>query len=236
MTSLKALFDSEPEIRRNAMRRIAQIPAAWLFVGLVLFGSAGTLQWPSAWLFLGLLAAVDLIGLQFISLEVVAERGSKKANVEPWDVKVGKLIVLSMLGIFLTAGLDHRWSWSQAMAPEIQGASIVVFLLGCALEVWAMRVNRFFSDVVRLQFDKGHEVCSGGPYRFIRHPGYLGMIAYYLAVPILLGSSLAMIPAGMTVILFVVRTHLEDKTLLQKLPGYDEYANRVRFRLLPWIW
>ena len=77
MTSLKALFDSEPEIRRNAMRRIAQIPAAWLFVGLVLFGSAGTMQWPSAWLFLGLLAAVDLIGLQFISLEVVAERAVK---------------------------------------------------------------------------------------------------------------------------------------------------------------
>ena len=236
MGKLKKLNDSKPEIKRNVIRRIVQLPAAWVFIALLLFISAGTIKWPFAWLFMALLVSVDLIGLPFVPLEVLAERGSKKENVENWDKVLGKLIVLSMLSIFLIAGLDYRWNWSQGIDSRLHLASIAVFILGCALEIWAMRVNLFFSDVVRIQFDREHKVCSSGPYKYVRHPGYLGMIVYYLATPLLLGSWWAMIPALMTMTLFVIRTKLEDETLLKKLPGYEEYALQTKYRLIPWVW
>lgn len=236
MGKLKKLNDSSPEIRRNVIRRMVQFPAAWIFIASLLFISAGTMKWPFAWMFMGVLVAVDLIGLAFIPLEVLAERGSKKENVEEWDKLLAKFISVSMMSTFLIAGLDHRWNWSPDIVPELQIASIAVFILGCALEIWAMGVNRFFSDVVRIQYERGHTVCSGGPYKYIRHPGYLGMIVYYFATPIFLGSFWAMVPAVVTMTLFVIRTRMEDKTLLQKLSGYNEYANRVRFRLIPGLW
>jgi protein-S-isoprenylcysteine O-methyltransferase Ste14 len=236
MRIIKNLVNSKPEIRRNVIRRMMQFPAAWTFIALLLFISAGSVKWPFAWLFIALLVSVDLIGLPFIPLEVLAERGSKKENIENWDKVLGKIIVLNMMSIFLIAGLDYRWNWSPDIDSILHLASIIVFILGCALEIWAMRVNRFFSDVVRIQFDREHKVCSSGPYKYVRHPGYLGMIVYYLATPLLLGSWWAMIPALTTVTLFVIRTTLEDKTLLKKLSGYKEYANRVRFRLIPGIW
>jgi len=99
-----------------------------------------------------------------------------------------------------------------------------------------MASNRFFSTSVRIQFDRGHTVCSSGPYRYVRHPGYVGMIVYFLATPVLVGSLWGAIPAMATAVLFVVRTRMEDRTLLQKLPGYREYAARVRFRLFPGVW
>ncbi len=99
-----------------------------------------------------------------------------------------------------------------------------------------MIANHFFSTTVRLQFERGHVVCSSGPYRYIRHPGYLGMILYNLATPIFLGSLWAVILACMIAGLFVARTGLEDRTLLQKLPGYEQYATRTSYRLIPWLW
>jgi protein-S-isoprenylcysteine O-methyltransferase Ste14 len=137
---------------------------------------------------MALLVSVDLIGLPFVPLEVLAERGSKKENVENWDKVMGKIIILSMMSIFLIAGLDYRLDWSKDIDSRLHLASITAFILGCALEIWAMRVNLFFSDVVRIQFDSEHKVCSSGPYKYVRQPGYIGMIIYYLATPLLLGS------------------------------------------------
>ena len=236
MGILKKLNDSNPEVRRNAIRRMVQFPAAWIFIASLLFISAGTMKWPDAWLFMAVLVAVDLIGLLFIPLEVLAERGRRKENVEDWDKLLAKFIVVSMMSTFLIAGLDHRWNWSPDIVPGLHRASIAVFILGCALEIWAMGVNRFFSDVVRIQYERGHTVCSVGPYKYIRHPGYLGMLIYYLAAPIFLGSFWAMVPAAATMTLFVIRTRMEDETLLRKLSGYKEYADRVRFRLIPGLW
>ncbi|NTU89082.1 MAG: isoprenylcysteine carboxylmethyltransferase family protein [Actinobacteria bacterium] len=236
MGFLKKLSDSEPEIRRNVIRRMKQFPAAWIFVGLLLFISAGTVKWPFAWYFLIVLVSVDLIGLLFIPLEVLAERGRKKEYVENWDKVLGTLIVLSMMVIFLITGFDYRWNWSADIDSGMRIASIAVFILACALEIWAMRVNRFFSDVVRIQSDREQKVCSSGPYKYIRHPGYLGMIAYYLVTPLILGSWWAMIPAFVIAMLFVLRTRLEDRTLHKKLPGYREYAARVKYRLIPGLW
>jgi protein-S-isoprenylcysteine O-methyltransferase Ste14 len=115
-------------------------------------------------------------------------------------------------------------------------AGLAAAVLAAALIAWAMRSNRFFSSVVRIQKDRGHAVVEGGPYRFIRHPGYAGMSVFTLVTPLMLGSYWALAPASATASVIVVRTIMEDLTLHNELDGYADYARRVRYRLLPAIW
>ena len=113
---------------------------------------------------------------------------------------------------------------------------LVTVLAQDVLLTWSMASNAFFSTVVRIQDDRGHAVASGGPYRFVRHPGYVAAILFYLVTPLMLGSVWTFIPSVLMVLLFVVRTALEDRTLREELDGYWEYAQRVRYRLLPGVW
>jgi len=236
MAYLKELAESPPDIKHNILRRVGQVASIYIAVALILFISAGSFDWPYAWLYMAIYFLITIIGSLFLPLEVIAERGSKKGNVEEWDTVLSGLIISISLSMYLVAGLDFRWRWSPELATGSHLASIFIFILGCALEIWAMRANRFFSTAVRIQFEREHMVCSSGPYRYVRHPGYLGMIMYNSASPIFLGSLWAMMPAIMIVSLFVIRVWLEEKTLLQKLPGYGQYAARIRYRLLPWLW
>lgn len=233
---ITTLARSAPGDRRDALRRVGQMALFDALIAAFLFGGAGTLHWPYAWWYLALMVSIQLGGAAVVSLEAVAERGRKKENVEPWDRVVTRLLIPAFLSIYLVAGLDGRWHWSPEYAPGVHALGALVFVAGCALEMWAMAANRFFSTAVRMQFDRGHAVCDTGPYRYVRHPGYVGMIAYYLATPVFLGGLTALVPASVTVLLLVVRTVLEDGTLREKLPGYREYAKRVRFRLLPGLW
>jgi len=118
----------------------------------------------------------------------------------------------------------------------LQIATLVVAVLAYALVVWATAANAFFSQVVRIQKERGHTVATSGPYRYVRHPGYVGTILFELATPVMLGSWWALIPGGLSALLLVVRTALEDKTLHKGLDGYRGYAARVRYRLLPGVW
>lgn len=236
MSILNELIKSPPDIRHNVLRRLRQVIAVIILTALLLFISAGSLKWLYAWLYLGLYILIDLIGFFLVSLEVLAERGSKKKQVEFWDPMLSGIIQVTWMGVYLAAGLDFRWRWTPHLPTGLQIGAIVIFILGCVLTLWAMSTNRFYSSAVRLQFDRGHTLCNTGPYRYIRHPGYLGMIMYGLASPIFLGSFWAVLPIALVVGLLVVRTRLEDKTLHQKLPGYREYAKRVRYRLVPGIW
>jgi len=115
-------------------------------------------------------------------------------------------------------------------------AGVIVAVLAAALIAWAMRSNKFFSSVVRIQKDRGHSVITGGPYRFVRHPGYAGMAAFTLATPLILNSRWAFVPAVATAAITVLRTALEDRTLRLELEGYAAYARRVKYRLVPAIW
>jgi len=236
MGNLKKLSNSTPEFRRNVLRRIGQLMLVDTLTGLFLFVGAGTIRWTYAWAYIALCWLVTLAAPFVAPLELLAERGSRKENVEKWDKVIAKLLALSGFSIYLTAGLDFRWHWTSEWGSLTHIGAILLFILGFALTVWAMVANRFFSTAVRIQFDRGHKVCTTGPYRFVRHPGYLGMITYYLATPIFLGSAWAMIPAASTAILFIIRTALEDRTLIQKLPGYKEYTVEVRYRLIPGLW
>jgi protein-S-isoprenylcysteine O-methyltransferase Ste14 len=136
----------------------------------------------------------------------------------------------------LVAGLDALFGWSPVFSLPAKILALVVILIGYALGSYALIENRFFSGMVRIQTDRGHHVVSSGPYSWIRHPGYAGALLVYLATPLFLDSRWAFIPAVFITVVLIIRTALEDKTLQAELPGYREYAGRVRYRLLLGVW
>ncbi len=188
---------------------------------------------------LGTPRTLPLTGLAFTlgrDPELAAERRNVKAG-KSWDkLLVGITVLLGPMAVWITAGLDARFHWSGGASSATFTAGLAAAVLAAALIAWAMRSNRFFSSVVRIQKDRGHTVVDSGPYRFIRHPGYAGMAVFILATPLILGSNWALIPAAATVSVTALRTLLEDLTLHNELVGYADYARRVRYRLLPAIW
>ena len=181
---------------------------------------------------LGILA----INMLILSPELMAERGQPRENVKDWDRVLTSLTTFPILALLIVAGLDERFGWSPELAVAIHLIGLAFIALGQGLFSWAMTSNLFFSTAVRIQMDRGQTVVSGGPYRYLRHPGYVGMIVSLFATALVFGSLWALIPAGLAAVLFVVRTALEDKVLLEELDGYQDYARQVRYRLLPGVW
>lgn len=236
MADLRKLNDSNPAFKRDVMRRISGVVAFIIITALILFVAAGTIRWYYAWLYLAATVLSVIINAIFMPNDLIAERGRKQENVEKWDPILSRLLTVPWVLSFLIAGLDVRWGWSPLLSAGWHWGGLVFYLLGNFLVLWAMTVNHFFSTAVRLQFERGQTVCSEGPYRYVRHPGYVGMIVFNLATPIALGSLWALVPTLLTVALFAVRTGLEDQTLLKKLPGYQQYAARTKYRLIPGLW
>jgi protein-S-isoprenylcysteine O-methyltransferase Ste14 len=207
--------------------------------GVLLFWPAGRLDWWPGWGVIGvnvfLLASMGwLIFRRFPDL--AAERLRPPKDAKRWDVAVNSGVRLAQGACYAVAGLDARYGWTGGFPPGVPTAALIVSLLGYGIVPWALAHNEFFSQVVRIQADRGHAVSTGGPYRFVRHPAYFGMILFNLAVPIMLESWWAMIFGVGIAALIVVRAALEDRTLQAELPGYAEYARRVRYRLLPGVW
>lgn len=235
-----ASANSADEVRHLVLRALLQPIILLPILGALLFIPAGRLDWVMGWTLLG----TYLMGLCLITLLVslkdpslARERASSPGTAKRWDRILTNLANLFTMPLMLpVAGLDERLSWSPRIFWLVQLLALAFFILGYALAGWAMMVNKFFSSLVRIQTERGHTVVSNGPYRYIRHPGYLGMIAMQLAAPLALGSLWAMIPGGLASCLYVLRTVLEDSTLQAELAGYKEYAERVRSRLLPGIW
>ena len=211
--------------------------AGGLFLGVILFVSAGRLDWPMAWAYT-LVSAVDACLLvMVVSPDLMRERSHPKADAKAWDRVLAHLTgPLGSTARLIVSGLDRRFGWSLPVPFAGQMAGLVVFVLGMGLMTWAMIVNNFFSLVVRIQKDRGHTVVSSGPYAYVRHPGYVGGALFQLATPVMLGTWWALVPSGLAVCLMVIRTALEDKTLQAELDGYKDYAARVRYRLLPGVW
>jgi len=170
---------------------------------------------------------------------LTAERQSAESiqNAKAWDKVLAPLMAVSIgypMGI--VAGLDHRYHWTPEFPLWLIVTGFTLISLGYAFAAWAVAENRFFSAVVRIQTDRGHVVCDSGPYRFVRHPGYSGNILALLGIVLALGSVWTLIPAAVASIIGVIRTQLEDRTLQEELPGYRDYARRVRYRLFPGIY
>jgi protein-S-isoprenylcysteine O-methyltransferase Ste14 len=141
-----------------------------------------------------------------------------------------------MLAVLVICGLDERFGWSPPLSLAVHVLGAAGFVLGQLLFTWAMASNVFFSTMVRLQAERGQAVASSGPYRYVRHPGYVGYTVAALGNALLLGSLWGLVPAAVVGVGMVVRTALEDRTLQEQLEGYKEYAQRVRYRLVPGIW
>lgn len=235
MQNLKHVADSSPIMKRNIIRRTRQVSITLTITAFVLFASAWSVDWIYAWLYMAAYLLIVLAAALTLPHEVIAERGSRKENTESWDKPLRLLLLFTTFFMYTTAGLDFRFRWSDVSAG-LHVLGIVIFLLGNALNVWAMNANSFFSTDVRIQSDRGQKVCTGGPYGIVRHPGYLGMILFNLATPLFLGSLWALIPAAAIAAAFIVRTGMEDRTLQKKLAGYASYAAKTRYRLFPGLW
>jgi protein-S-isoprenylcysteine O-methyltransferase Ste14 len=169
---------------------------------------------------------------------LLAERNNfnRAEDIKPWDKVLAPLMALSVsFPLLIVAGLDHRYKWSPVFPIWLNILGLILIALGYSLGVWAMVENRFFSGVVRIQADRGHVVCDSGPYRIVRHPGYAGNILPLPGIVLALGSLWTIVPAVAALVIAVIRTSLEDRTLQEELPGYRDYARRVRYRLIPGI-
>ncbi len=222
-------------IARYAIRETMGI----LIMAVALFWSAGQLDWWPAWAVIAVMLAwitATAIVIFRVNPDLLAERLGPRQGAKTWDTAIMSILGLVQLVRYIVAGLDQRHGWTGSFPLAAQIAALMVCVLGYALVVWATASNAFFSQIVRIQFERGHTVATGGPYHYVRHPAYVGAILYELAVPILLASWWALIVSGLNAILLILRTALEDRTLQAELTGYDEYARQVRYRLLPGIW
>lgn len=239
MTALTEKPGSTVATRRGVARWAGQIAASAVIFGAALFLSAGRLDWTAGWAFLGLniltqvLSAVVLIPRQS---EMLAERSQVRAGTKGWDRFLAPGIMLGTLAMFILSGLDARFRWTAPLGAGWWLSGLILALVCELFVLWAMASNPFFATTVRIQGERGHSVVSRGPYRLVRHPGYLGSLLYTLVAPLALGSLWTLFPAAITIALIVVRTGLEDRTLQAELPGHREYAQVVRSRLIPGIW
>ncbi|MCA9648904.1 MAG: isoprenylcysteine carboxylmethyltransferase family protein [Myxococcales bacterium] len=229
-----------PELRRAVVQRSVQIlvlDAIWLVLFLV---AAGTVRVWAAWAYLGLGVALAVVNFLVVAprnpeVIVARSRGAQKGT-KGFETWFGLVFGIAFLALPVVAGLDAvRFGWSHL--PEwLVWVGLGVVVLGNVPIVAAMVVNPHLEKTVRIQEDRGHRVIDTGAYAIVRHPMYVGTLLQQLAVPLVLGSAWAFVPAAVVLAAMVGRTALEDRTLRAELPGYEEYTKRTRARLLPGIW
>ena len=170
--------------------------------------------------------------------DILMERANYSGhdNTQPWDKWLSPVVAFGSVFILLAAGLDALFHWLPDFSLGLELLGLTLIVLGYGLGSYALIENAFFSGTVRLQPERGHTVISSGPYAWVRHPGYLGSLIANIGIPLLLDSAWAFIPVIVIAFFFILRTHLEDRFLRANLPGYSEYAKKVRYRLLPGIW
>jgi protein-S-isoprenylcysteine O-methyltransferase Ste14 len=203
---------------------------------------AGRADWWQGWIYVLLTMLYAFVSRYILfrtNPTLIAERArfTESEGIKGWDKWIVLIVaIVGPLVAMTVAGLDKRYGWSPEIALALQIVAFVVFSLGYMLSTWAMVVNRFFSSVVRIQADRGQTVITSGPYQYVRHPGYTGAILSWLTLPIMLGTLWALIPAVVVALGFIIRTALEDRMLQTELPGYSDYAQHTRYRLIPGVW
>jgi protein-S-isoprenylcysteine O-methyltransferase Ste14 len=233
-------FNTPSSAGRLLAKRMIFFVVLVVLLGGPMFLAAGRLDWWAGWLFLGAYAGGGMVATVVVGClnpEVIQARERRREGTKQWDRVLLRVYVLTILLAIIVAGLDAgRFGWSPPVPPVLQIGAVVLLEVSQSLSAWAAGVNAHFETTVRIQDDRRQQVCTSGPYRFVRHPGYLGYIVTWVSAPLIMGSWWALVPAGLSGVLFVVRTALEDRTLREELPGYAEYAQRVRYRLVPGVW
>jgi len=230
-----------PDAPRHS-RQVLSFAVFSLLPAAVVFGCAGSIEWTAGWAYVTTLW-IATVGTRLLVMRVapalVAERASsiRRDDVAIWDRIIMPVIALvGPLTSWILAGLSFRFGWMGGLPSVVRLGALGILIAGSALVTWSMLTNPFFSAVARVQRDRGQAVVSKGPYRLVRHPGYLGMLAANLATPILLDAPWTFVPIVIVAVLLVLRTALEDRMLRAELPGYAGYARSTPARLIPLVW
>jgi protein-S-isoprenylcysteine O-methyltransferase Ste14 len=223
----------------GGLRYVAQRLLLFAVFACLLFASAGRVDWWPGWRYLLVTLVMELVTLSLLAWlapQTLNQRGSIGAGVKPFERWFAALWFAMSLVTPVIVGLDAvRFRWS-ALPAWLFVPALWVMVAASLFGDWAMVENEHFEQFVRIQGERGHDVVTTGPYRFVQHPGYLGAILGALATPPMLGSAWAFVPAGFVALMFIVRTYLEDQALRRELSGYEQYAQRTRYRLLPLVW
>lgn len=226
------------------MRRLVRVAILLLIVvlsPLLPMLVSGRWAWWQAWVVAGVFVGGFVVSRALAARRnpgILQERASYLRNegTAAWDKVLSPLVAFGTLVILLVAGLDARFGWSAGFPLVVELVGLGLIVAGYVLGSWALIENAWFSGTVRVQPERGHEVVSSGPYRWVRHPGYLGTLATAVGLPLLLDSAWSLVPAAAYAAVVVTRTALEDQFLHDHPPGYAGYAARVPHRLLPGLW
>jgi protein-S-isoprenylcysteine O-methyltransferase Ste14 len=202
---------------------------------------SGVWDWWQAWAYavasvLAFIVSRILAGRRHPDLIKERARFMEAKDTKAWDKVLAPLLGVGSVLVLIVSGVDKLYGWTPASSLTINLIALLGIILGYGFSSWALIENRFFSGTVRIQTERGHHVVSTGPYRIVRHPGYAGGVFGYIFIPLLLDSFWAWIPTLLLGVVMIVRTALEDKTLQEELPGYKEFAQKTKYRLLPGIW
>ena len=222
-------------------RLILQLVVFILVVPFLPLLLSGRWNWWEAWFYALVYILTFVISRALAarrSPDILKERGKfmDHADTQPWDKILAPLVGLGGGLLPLAVGLEARFGSQPVFSLGLKLSALTLFLAGMIWASAALIENSFFSGTVRMQKERGHKVIASGPYAVMRHPGYSGALLTYLSTPILLESWWAFLPALFLLVVLVLRTFLEDRFLQENLPGYKEYAARVRYRLLPGVW
>lgn len=230
----------EPDYKKAIGRSVLFFLISIPILLALLFLPAGTFHWYRAWIFLSITLAdviARLILLYNYNPELLIERLTKHKGTKAFDRIFQVLYTISTFSIYIIAGLDTiRFKWLEPFPFEFILIGLGLFIISSIIISWTMMNNKFFERTVRIQAERGHKVCTTGPYAYIRHPGYVGFSILFIATAFILGSRWAFVPVGITILFLVIRTVPEDRMLKNELEGYREYAERVKYRLIPGIW
>jgi protein-S-isoprenylcysteine O-methyltransferase Ste14 len=226
------------KLDKNGIRRIINLYIFLSILHIVLLVISGDYLWWNAWAFTGgymLWVGIIFIVMAKINPNLLNERGKKHKNTKPFDRRVMFLFSIFFVSMPIVAGIDHRLGISNiSEVTSIVGILLTIPVF--SLVLWTFIVNNHFEAMVRIQEEREHQVCTDGPYKLVRHPTYLAAIVGFILMPFILGTAYALIPCLLMAIVFVVRTKLEDKTLIAELEGYKEFTQKTKYRLLPGIW
>jgi protein-S-isoprenylcysteine O-methyltransferase Ste14 len=242
VTSNQNSTSKQPHQKKIGVKSILLFLLLLLVMPVILFSLSGRWMWPMAWAYSIIYIGAALVSRSVLMVktpDLLSERAQflKGDAIKSWDkLLVPFVALLGPLFILVVAALDQRFSWSPQLSLWLKAVGLIVFFLGTLLGIWAIIVNRFFSSVVRIQKDRGHEVVTAGPYRFVRHPAYAGNLFSTVGIAIMLGSLWSFIPAIFVIIGLILRTSLEDRDLTRELEGYEAYAQQTRYRLIPGVW
>lgn len=235
----KSLATEDEKSTMSTARISVRLGFFILLLTAILMIAAGRWNWIMGYVYMAMYGCITAVSLFVIPLdpELVEERTRIKEGVKEWDKTITVIgSVLYPLAILVIAGLDVRFGWPPQISLSLQIIALCTAALGNLISIWATAVNKFYSRFVRIQKERNHVVIADGPYKYVRHPGYIGQMIFSISSALALGSLWALIPGGLFALLLIVRTALEDKTLIEELNGYREYTEIVRYRLVPGIW